>query len=158
MRDGLILQLDKPKTIYNYPVNKYVAEFIGSPSMNFLKGKIVPNKKPIFKLEGGWCETPDLSNYKFKEGIKEERQIWLGVRPESIVVGDEAEKFPVKFNLEAEVVEPMGADTLVWSQIGGQEFHFIVDGNSTINSGDSLKVGFDPLHSSIFDLDSEDRL
>ena len=158
MRDGLILQLDKPKTIYNYPVNKYVAEFIGSPSMNFLKGKIVPNKKPVFKLEGGWCETPDLSNYKFKEDIKEERQIWLGVRPESIVVGDEAEKLPVKFNLEAEVVEPMGADTLVWSQIGGQEFHFIIDGNSTINSGDSLRVGFDPLHSSIFDLDSEDRL
>ena len=40
----------------------------------------------------------DLSNYKFKEEIKEEREIWLGVRPESIVVGDEAEKMPVKFN------------------------------------------------------------
>ncbi len=39
MRDGLILQLDKPKTIYNFPVNKYVAEFIGSPSMNFLKAR-----------------------------------------------------------------------------------------------------------------------
>jgi len=158
MRDGLILQLDKPKTIYNFPVNKYVAEFIGSPSMNFLQGTIVPNKKPIFKLEGGWCESPDLSNYKFKEVIKEERQIWLGIRPESVVVGDEAEKMPVKFSLEAEVVEPMGADTLVWSKIAGQEFHFIVDGTTTINSGDSVLVGFDPVHSSIFDLDSEDRL
>ncbi len=74
------------------------------------------------------------------------------------MVGDEAEKMPVKFRLEAEVVEPMGADTLVWSKIVGQEFHFIVDGNSTINSGDSVLVGFDPIHSSIFDLDSEDRL
>ena len=158
MRDGLILQLDKPKTIYNFPVNKYVAEFIGSPSMNFLKGTIVLNKQPVFKLEGGWCESPDLSNYKFKENIKEERQIWLGIRPESVVVGDEAKKMPVKFSLEAEVVEPMGADTLVWSKIGGQEFHFIVDGTTTMNSGDSVLVGFDPIHSSIFDLDSEDRL
>ena len=40
MRDGLILQLDNPKTIYNFPVNKYVAEFIGSPSMNFIEGKL----------------------------------------------------------------------------------------------------------------------
>ena len=40
MREGLILQLDDPKTIYNFPVNKYVAEFIGSPSMNFIKGSL----------------------------------------------------------------------------------------------------------------------
>ena len=40
MRDGLILQLDNPKTIYNFPVNKYVAEFIGSPSMNFIEGRL----------------------------------------------------------------------------------------------------------------------
>ena len=158
MRDGLILQFDKPKTIYNFPVNKYVAEFIGSPSMNFLKGTMTPNPKPVFKLDGGWCETPDLSNYKFKESIEEDREIWLGVRPENVVIADEAEKMPVKFKLEADVVEPMGADTLVWSKIGGQEFHFIVDGNSTINSGDSILVGFDPIYSSIFDLDSEDRL
>ena len=40
MRDGLIQQFDTPKKIYNNPVNKYVAGFIGSPSMNFLKGTI----------------------------------------------------------------------------------------------------------------------
>ena len=126
--------------------------------MNFLKGAMTPNPKPVFKLDGGWCETPDLSNYKFKETIKEERQIWLGVRPESVVVGDEAENMPAKFSLEVEVVEPMGADTLVWSKVGGQEFRFIVDGTTTINSGDSVLVGFDPVYSCIFDLDSEDRL
>ena len=84
MRDGLILQLDNPKTIYNFPVNKYVAEFIGSPSMNFLKGAILPNDKPIFKLDGGWCESPDLSNYKFHEPVlKLKGRAWLGIRPES---------------------------------------------------------------------------
>ena len=90
MRDGLIQQLDTPKKIYSYPVNKYVAGFIGSPGMNFLKGTILQNDKPIFKLEGGWCETPGLSNYKFRENIKSETQVWLGIRPETVVVGGEA--------------------------------------------------------------------
>ena len=48
MRDGLILQLDDPKTIYNFPINKYVAEFIGSPGMNFLKGAILPNDGSLY--------------------------------------------------------------------------------------------------------------
>ena len=158
MRDGLIQQLDTPKNIYSNPVNKYVAGFIGSPSMNFLKGKILQDGKPIFKLEGGWCESPDLSNYKFQETIKAEKEVWLGIRPESVVVGGEAENMPVNFNLEIEVFEPMGADTLVWSQIGGQEFRFMVDVNTSINVGDTLTVGFDTAHASIFDLESEERL
>ena len=158
MRDGLIQQLDTPKTIYSYPVNKYVAGFIGSPSMNFLKGTISQNDKPLFKLDGGWCESPDLSNYKFKESIKAETQVWLGIRPETIVFGGEAENMPVNFSLEVEVFEPMGADTLVWSQIGGQEFRFMVDGNTSVSTGDSVTVGFDPAHASIFDFDNEERL
>jgi len=158
MRDGLIQQLDTPKNIYSNPVSKYVAGFIGSPSMNFLKGKILQDGKPIFKLEGGWCESPDLSNYKFQETIKVEKEVWLGIRPESVVVGGEAENMPVNFNLEIEVFEPMGADTLVWSQIGGQEFRFMVDVNTSINVGGTLTVGFDPAHASIFDLESEERL
>ena len=158
MRDGLIQQLDTPKTIYSYPVNKYVAGFIGSPSMNFLKGAILQDGKPVFKLEGGLEESPDLSNYKFKESIKAETQVWLGIRPETIVFGGEAKNMPVNFSLEVEVFEPMGADTLVWSQIGGQEFRFVVDGNTSVNVGDSVTVGFDPAHASIFDFDNEERL
>jgi len=158
MRDGLILQLDDPKTIYNFPVNKYVAEFIGSPGMNFLKGAILPNDKPIFKLDGGWCESPDLSNYMFYEPIKTERQAWLGIRPENVVFGDDAKNMPVKFSLEVEVVEPMGANTLVWSKMGGQEFRFMVDGNTTLSIGERVTVGFDPVHSSVFDLENEERL
>ena len=158
MRDGLILQLDDPKTIYNAPVNKYVAGFIGSPGINFLKGTILHNDKPIFKLQGGWCESPDLSNYKFQETIKAETQVWLGIRPESVAVGGEAKNMPVNFNLEVEVIEPMGADTLVWSEIGGQEFRFMVDGNTIVNVGDRVTVGFDPAHASIFDFDNEERL
>ena len=90
--------------------------------------------------------------------VKAETLIWLGIRPETIVFGGEAKNMPVNFSLEVEVFEPMGADTLVWSQIGGQEFRFMVDGNTSVSIGDSVTVGFDPAHASIFDFDNEERL
>jgi len=152
MREGLILQLDNPKTIYNFPVNKYVAEFIGSPSMNFIEGQ----------LENSNFEFDDLSfnldGYSFKEKIKSTSKVWLGVRPENIIINETDKNMPVNFNVVVEVVEPMGADTLVWSSLNGKEIRFTVEGNKIINIGDKLSVGFDPAHISIFDFDTENRL
>ena len=152
MRDGLILQLDNPKTIYNLPVNKYVAEFIGSPSMNFIEGK----------LKGLNFEFDDLSfnldGYSFKEKIKDSSKVWLGVRPENIVINESDKAMPVNCDVVVEVVEPMGADTLVWSSLNGRELRLTVEGNKTVNIGDKLSVGFDPAHVSIFDFVNENRL
>lgn len=152
MRDGLILQLDNPKTIYNFPVNKYVAEFIGSPSMNFIEGK----------LKGLNFEFDDLSfnldGYSFKEKIKDSSKVWLGVRPENIVINESDKAMPVNCDVVVEVVEPMGADTLVWSSLNGSELRLTVEGNKTVNIGDKLSVGFDPAHVSIFDFENENRL
>ena len=152
MRDGLILQLDNPKTIYNLPVNKYVAEFIGSPSMNFIEGK----------LKGLNFEFDDLSfnldGYSFKEKIKDSSKVWLGVRPENIFINESDKAMPVNCDVVVEVVEPMGADTLVWSSLNGRELRLTVEGNKTVNIGDKLSVGFDPAHVSIFDFENENRL
>ena len=152
MRDGLILQLDNPKTIYNFPVNKYVAEFIGSPSMNFIEGR----------LDGTNFEFDELSfnleGYSFKEKIKSTSKVWLGVRPENIVINEADKTMPVNCDVVVEVVEPMGADTLVWSSLNGKELRFTVEGNKIVNIGDKLNVGFDPAHVSIFDFETEDRL
>ena len=152
MREGLILQLDNPKTIYNFPVNKYVAEFIGSPSMNFIEGQL---ENSNFEFD----DLPfNLDGYSFKEKIKSTSKVWLGVRPENIIINETDKNMPVNFNVVVEVVEPMGADTLVWSSLNGKEIRFIVEGNKTINIGDKLSVGFDPAHISIFDFDTENRL
>jgi multiple sugar transport system ATP-binding protein len=152
MREGLILQLDNPKTIYNFPVNKYVAEFIGSPSMNFIEGQLENSNFEFDVL------SFNLDGYSFKEKIKSTSKVWLGVRPENIIINETDKTMPVNFNVVVEVVEPMGADTLVWSSLNGKEIRFIVEGNKTINIGDKLSVGFDPAHISIFDFDTENRL
>ena len=152
MREGLILQLDNPKTIYNFPVNKYVAEFIGSPSMNFIEGQL---ENSNFEFD---VISFNLDGYSFKEKINSTSKVWLGVRPENIIINETDKTMPVNFNVVVEVVEPMGADTLVWSSLNGKEIRFIVEGNKTINIGDKLSVGFDPAHISIFDFDTENRL
>jgi len=109
MREGLILQLDNPKTIYNFPVNKYVAEFIGSPSMNFIEGQLENSNFEFDVL------SFNLDGYSFKEKINSTSKVWLGVRPENIIINETDKTMPVNFNVVVEVVEPMGADTLVWS-------------------------------------------
>ena len=152
MRDGLILQLDNPKTIYNFPVNKYVAEFIGSPSMNFIEGKL---KGLNFEFDN---LSFNLDGYSFKEKIKDSSKVWLGVRPENIVINESDKAMPVNCDVIVEVVEPMGADTLVWSSLNGRELRLTVEGNKTVNIGDKLSVGFDPAHVSIFDFENENRL
>ena len=152
MREGLILQLDNPKTIYNFPVNKYVAEFIGSPSMNFIEGQLDNSN---FEFDG---LSFNLDSYSFKEKIKSNSKVWLGVRPENIIINEADKTMPVNCNVVVEVVEPMGADTLVWSSLNGKEIRFTVEGNKTINIGDKLSVGFDPAHISIFDFETENRL
>lgn len=156
MSQGIILQLDTPTTIYNRPANKYVAGFIGSPEMNFLNGELSGAKANVF-------ETSDkkikLSGYEFSgEERTNGQQAILGVRPEQVAVADQATAMPVTETVEVELVEPMGADTLVWSTYASQPFRFRMEGTANVSPGDKIKIGFDPAKASLFDTNSELRL
>ena len=120
MRDGAVLQLADPNTIYNKPANKYVAGFIGSPSINFLEGSLQGGGK---KFVADGIEI-DLSRYEFVDGGKD-ASVSLGVRPEHAMLG-KAPKTKGLFEAELviDVVEPMGSDTLVWSKLGDHDFSF----------------------------------
>ena len=156
MRGGLIQQLDTPHAIYNHPVNRYVAGFIGSPGMNFLEGTLTMGDKPTFN--GNGLEI-DASRYAFGNDTNgSDRPVQFGIRPEHIAVGNDAGAQPFKTEIEIEVVEPMGSDTLVWSQLAGQEFRVRLDGQKPIHAGEKLKIGFDPVLASMFDAATEARL
>jgi multiple sugar transport system ATP-binding protein len=152
MRDGLIQQLDSPHEIYNRPVNKYVADFIGSPSMNFLEGELTNDGK--FKFGSA---TLDLAGYDYVDGPIGTKA-WFGYRPEHTIAGEGAEQLPISFEVVAEIVEPMGSDTLVWASIEGQAFRVRVDGQANIKRGDKIKLGIDPSRASIFDQQTELRI
>ncbi|MEM5470977.1 ABC transporter ATP-binding protein [Hoeflea sp. AS60] len=154
MRSGIIQQLDTPNEIYNRPVNLYVAGFMGSPGMNFIEGEISGAGDSIFSFAS--TQIP-LARYPF---VQEDppKKVIFGIRPEHVTCGTAAADEPFIVDVEIEVVEPMGADTLVWSVLDGKEFRFRVDGQSQLHPGQMIRIGFDPAKASIFDAATELRL
>jgi len=152
MKDGLIQQLADPHEIYNKPVNKYVAGFIGSPTMNFLNGQVLGDSFTTGDL------TMPLKSYDFSEDGAAGGPAWLGVRPEHVFIGHLVDEQPVTAEITVELFEPMGSDTLIYTTLAGQDFHFRVDGQEVVHIGDKIRIGFDPARCSLFDHASEKRM
>ena len=151
MKDGKIQQLGSPDEIYNRPINKYVADFIGSPAMNFLDGRI---EGQVFHM--GDARLP-LNGYDFSSD-QEHALAFLGVRPEHVLIGDAALSAPYHTEITVDLFEPMGADTLVWTTLEDQAIHFRLDGQTKIAKGERMVIGIDPGRASIFDQETELRL
>ncbi|MDE0110833.1 MAG: ATP-binding cassette domain-containing protein, partial [Albidovulum sp.] len=151
LRDGKIQQLGTPDEIYNRPLTKYVAEFIGSPTMNFFNGRI---EEGVFRSRDLEIE---LDGYQWS-GEASSGEAWLGIRPEHVASANAASNMPYSTEIEVELYEPMGSDTLVWTFIGDQSFHFRLDGQIKVSDGDRLSIGFDIRRGSIFDKKFESRL
>jgi multiple sugar transport system ATP-binding protein len=153
MRNGIIQQLDTPHHIYHRPVNLFVAGFIGSPSMNLLKGVVGGGS---FKAD---TTAIPLTGYQFDRPPNGEAvEGVLGIRPEHVSIGEDARKMPFTIESEIEIIEPMGADTIAWTRIGGQPFTFRADSELNLHSGQNVFIGFDPARGSVFDARSGDRI
>ncbi len=152
MKDGQIVQLASPNEIYNRPFNKYVAEFIGSPSMNFLEGDI----------EGEHVKVGDLSitlaEYAFANGAAPDGAAVIGIRPEHVVTGALAANAPFQIEAVIDLVEPTGSDTLIDVVVSGYHFCARMDGQVRVALGDKVTIGIDPSKASLFDKSSELRL
>jgi multiple sugar transport system ATP-binding protein len=156
MRGGIIQQLDAPQAIYNKPVNRFVAGFIGSPGMNFLDGLVDGGDgKPRFRTGDA---VIDIARYGFEAAVPYGAKAVFGVRPEHVVVGEDAAKAPVSMDADIEIVEPMGSDTLAWTKVGGQNFSIRIESEKAPAVGDRIRLGFDPLRASLFDAGSDARL
>jgi multiple sugar transport system ATP-binding protein len=152
MKEGKIMQLASPHEIYNRPRNLYVADFIGSPSMNFLNGDIQAGK---FLLDG--LAIP-LESYEFADGKGRSGKTILGLRPEHIVTGDNLASAAVRTKVKVELIEPMGADTLIYTTLAGTFIHVRMDGQARVKVGDEVEIGFQPDRASLFDPETQDRL
>jgi multiple sugar transport system ATP-binding protein len=151
MRGGLIQQFASPKEIYNRPVNRFVAGFIGSPGMNFLEGTIDGG---AFRADG--IEIP-LSRYEFAAGPTTSGKVAFGIRPEHVALNS-GDDWPFSARVTVEVVEPMGSDSLVWTRLGGQNLAVRVPAERTPSTGDTIAIGFDPMRASMFDSGDGHRL
>ncbi len=120
MHDGRVEQIGTPLDLYDNPANLFVAGFIGSPAMNFIKGKL--------HRAGGavWVDAKDGVRLPAEQGVagSEGQDVVYGVRPEHMsVVGAGNGGVPATVT----VVEPTGADTYVYAQIAGEQVCAVFD-------------------------------
>jgi multiple sugar transport system ATP-binding protein len=114
MKKGKLQQFDTPLNIYNYPANHFVAEFVGSPSMNFIPGRFDMTER-CFKSEGVSL-TLDQSQLDALKTVSGDQPVTLGIRPEHIHVS----AGPLDGWLPARVyvTELMGSETFVFLKLG----------------------------------------
>ena len=158
MNHGVIQQNDTPENIYNKPNNTFVADFIGSPSMNLIAGSLKQNSdKTSFIAEGSNLEMP-INDYRFKEKSNlSNKEVFFGVRPEHI--------FSKKFNesdfeitLSAELSEYIGHEQIVTFNYSNQEILAKFPSTSKIEVNKELNLYFDLTQISIFDKNSKERI
>ncbi|MBN1970882.1 MAG: sn-glycerol-3-phosphate ABC transporter ATP-binding protein UgpC [Candidatus Delongbacteria bacterium] len=105
MKDGDIMQVDTPLNLYSNPTNRFVAGFIGSPSMNFIEGEFVKTGDIVkFKSDTFNLDTKIKSNINLNLTSK----VQMGIRPEFFNFDNDGQSFNV------EVVEPLGNETFVY--------------------------------------------
>ncbi|MDR3375440.1 MAG: ABC transporter ATP-binding protein [Ancalomicrobiaceae bacterium] len=161
MKGGIIQQLAPPHEVYNKPCNLFVAGFIGSPGMNFLKGRLaIAGDTVAFDI--GDLRIP-LHAYERSGGpLVDGAEAVLGVRPEHISLGDAASgddggrRFRTPGRVE--MVEPTGADTMLWSKLGAQSVTIRVSADVAYHLGDTITLALDLNRASLFDAKSGERL
>jgi multiple sugar transport system ATP-binding protein len=120
MKDGLVQQVDTPLSLYNHPVNKFVAGFIGSPSMNFSMGKLIEDNGLCFKSDSIILRVTDSYYEKVKQFLG--KSVWLGIRPEDISDNELISKNTAKVDVKLEVVEPMGNEIFLYFSVDSSQF------------------------------------
>ncbi|KQV34685.1 MULTISPECIES: ABC transporter ATP-binding protein [unclassified Rhizobium] len=155
MKSGVIQQLADPMTIYNFPENRFVAGFIGSPSMNFFSGEIVDRDDHKFVRVNG--VDFGLDAYPARSPLETGRKVVLGVRPEHVKV-DEALAGGEFHDAVVDIEEPMGADNLLWLKLAGQTMSVRIAGNRRYAPGKPVKLSFDMSMASVFDAVTENRI
>jgi multiple sugar transport system ATP-binding protein len=152
MKDRQIQQLGTPLDIYLKPANLFVAGFVGSPRMNFIDGLLENGADgPVFSA--GHVRLP-LGAYRFASQPEDGRRVVLGIRPEHLAAGGAG----IWRNFRAELVEPHGADNLVWCTDGSVSLQLRLPGDQFPAPGAPLALTPDAGRVSLFDKASGDRL
>jgi multiple sugar transport system ATP-binding protein len=151
MKDGKVQQIGTPLHLYNHPVNKFVAGFIGSPPMNFLT-LTVADKGGIVLTGGGMEIRPVPAHAELLQKYRD-KTVYFGIRPEDLVHAES----PGANNIPAQitVVEPLGADIHLWLTAGTQPLVARTDSQHAFKVGDTVNFTPDMEKARFFDRETE---
>jgi ABC-type sugar transport system ATPase subunit len=141
LRAGQIEQIGTPLDLYNHPVNRFVAGFIGAPHMNFLEGAVASQTDggAEIAIEGGPRIAVPLA-----APVSPGARLAVGVRPQHVTLSGADEGLPVKVRL----AEALGSETVIHAEVAGQKMLAVVPGQHRISTGDEVRLAFAgaPLH------------
>jgi sn-glycerol 3-phosphate transport system ATP-binding protein len=145
MNAGIAEQVGTPMEVYHRPASTFVAGFIGSPAMNFLPGRLSAGGDAVM-LPGG--ETLRLP----RPAAPADRPVTVGIRPEHLVLAPGASA-DLSLRLTADLVEALGADTLVHGRLGALDSTILarLPGNTPVRAGDPLTFTIPPEELHLFD-------
>ncbi|TGG90255.1 sn-glycerol-3-phosphate import ATP-binding protein UgpC [Natronospirillum operosum] len=151
MNGGKVEQVGPPLDLYEKPETQFVAGFLGSPGMNFMPARI---QGQALLVQGDHrIDLPDMAELAQWDG----RDITFGVRPEHLEACSEAE---ADFHLKVDIIEPLGADTLLYGHLPGSDSLMIAEqpGKRRYTRGDVVPLRVDRERLHLFDAETEQRL
>jgi multiple sugar transport system ATP-binding protein len=161
MRDGQVQQVDTPLGLYNHPASRFVAGFIGSPAMNFVEAEILASNGDMRVDAGGFSLTiPTQKRAALQSFVG--LPIILGLRPTDLF--DARQSPPVEpepgntFAGKVEVVEQLGAESIIHLRVGQDELLVKVDGAAAARPEEDMPVLVDLNRLHFFDPDTENRV
>lgn len=156
MKNGIIQQIADPLTLYEKPVNKFVAGFIGSPPMNFMKGTII-RKNGSWFFDEGKAQVKIVEEMIPKLSPYVNKKVFFGIRPENIYdklfIGDAAPENTLTATVE--VIEPMGSEVNLYLNTGKHSFVARVDAHDRAEVNQDLEVVFNMSKVHFFDCQTE---
>ena len=158
MKTGIVQQIGTPKEVYSYPANTFVAQFIGSPSMNLFNGSYDNGK---FTFDGTNSITIDIPK-EHQEKLKDYsgKQLIVGIRPEDISLDPAMLKkySHDTISIDSQVVELLGHDLVIYSDVEGQKIIIKTLADYDIKAHQDVKVAICMNKIHYFDPDTTNRI
>ena len=149
MNGGVVQQVGSPLDLYDRPVNRFVAGFIGSPGMNFLEGQLrLKESGPVLALERGVEVALPV-----RPGMEDGSAMTLGIRPEHVALSVES----AAVTAETQLIEPTGFGIIVHLNVGGQDLKMFTQDRAALRFEGEITVSLPPDHLHFFD-DAGDRV
>lgn len=167
MKDGFVQQIDTPRNLYNYPVNKFVAGFIGTPQMNFYKGKLKAEGDKV-RVTFDNTNVDLLAPYEYfakadVSYLDGKKSVILGIRLEHISVDPDA--YPFKAKCYVNSVEDLGIDSQVYADFNADAKEAVLETDTRVvikapagtlyRLGDEIEISMDLSKLHIFDAETE---
>ncbi|MCL2200901.1 MAG: sn-glycerol-3-phosphate ABC transporter ATP-binding protein UgpC [Oscillospiraceae bacterium] len=158
MNNGVVQQIDTPANLYAYPKNLFVADFIGSPQMNFIQSPVLGQGDDIYiDFHGSKIKLSEAHARALADGGYASKHVIIGIRPENLRVEDSCVQSASHeaINAKIELIEMLGSELILYLALNGTTLVARASPNTEAKVGDTIGLAVDAAKIHIFDKDTE---